>query len=72
MHWKALIAASGRDMRIVKLPPRPGAGRLPGNVISFYIVPLDPAYPALAGGGTFRPKGIGSYPGGRISYERDF
>ena len=27
---------------------------LPGKVISFYIVPLDPAYPALAGWGTFR------------------
>ena len=27
---------------------------LPGKVISFYIVPLDPAYPALAGRGTFR------------------
>jgi hypothetical protein len=35
-------------LNIVKLPGhRPG---LPGNVISFYIVPLDPAYKAgLAG-----------------------
>jgi len=46
-------------------PPRQdGACTLgfPGKVISFYIVPpvvgsyrLDPAYPALAGRGTFRP-----------------
>ena len=28
--------------------------RLPGMVFSFYIVPLDPAYPARAGRGTFR------------------
>jgi hypothetical protein len=33
----------------MKLPP-PASGGLPGNVISFYIVPLDPAYRAgLAG-----------------------
>jgi hypothetical protein len=39
----------------VKLPAdRAG---LPGKVISFYIVPLDPAYPARAGRGTLRPKG---------------
>jgi hypothetical protein len=37
---------------IVKLPAH-SAG-LPGKVISFYIVPLDPAYPARAGRGTFR------------------
>ena len=36
----------------MKLPGnRPG---LPGKVISFDIVPLDPAYPAKAGRGTFR------------------
>jgi len=29
---------------------RPRAG-LPGKVISFYIVPLDPAYPAIGGTG---------------------
>ena len=34
-------------------PPAHRAG-LPGKVISFYIVPLDPAYPARAGRGTFR------------------
>jgi hypothetical protein len=42
----------------VKLPSHPvqtGKARrgLPGNVISFYIVPLDPAYPG--GGGTGHP-----------------
>ncbi len=35
--------------------PRPQGG-LPGVVISFYIVPLKPAYPASAGRGTVRPK----------------
>ena len=29
---------------------------LPGKVISFYIVPLYPAYPALARRGTFRSR----------------
>jgi len=29
---------------------------LPGKVISFYIVPLDPAYPDRSGRGTFRPN----------------
>jgi len=28
---------------------------LPGKVISFYIVPLDPAYPDRSGRGTVRP-----------------
>jgi hypothetical protein len=42
--------------RRVKLPGHPvqtGQARrgLPGNVISFYIVPLDPAYPARGGTG---------------------
>jgi hypothetical protein len=32
--------------------PRAGASRK-GNIV--LIVPLDPAYPALAGGGTCRP-----------------
>jgi len=32
----------------------PDRAGLPGKVISFYIVPLDPAYPATAGRGTFR------------------
>jgi len=52
-----------------------GTAELPGKVISFYIVPLpacrqalnlawyragrDPAYPALAGRGTFRPMKSG-------------
>jgi len=37
----------------VKLPAyRAG---LPGKVISFYIVPLDPAYPDRSGRGTVRP-----------------
>ncbi|MBM4350544.1 MAG: response regulator [Deltaproteobacteria bacterium] len=39
---------------------------LPGKVISFYIVPLDPAYPALAGRGTFRSQ----YPR-FLQFERD-
>jgi hypothetical protein len=38
----------------VKLPAH-RAGP-PGNVISFYIVPLYPAYPATAGQGTFRSR----------------
>jgi len=38
----------------VKLPAH-RAG-LPGKEISFYIVPLDPAYPVLAGRGTFRSE----------------
>jgi hypothetical protein len=38
---------------MVKLPTH--RVELPGDVISFYIVPLDPAYAALAGRGTFRP-----------------
>jgi len=43
----------------VKLPGpacRQAEPGLPGNVISFHIVPLDPAHPAKAGRVTFRPK----------------
>jgi hypothetical protein len=40
----------------VKLPAH-RAG-LPGNVSSFHIVPLDPAYPAKARRGTFRSTRI--------------
>jgi hypothetical protein len=29
---------------------------LPGNMVTFYIVPLDPAPPAKAGMGTFRSQ----------------
>jgi hypothetical protein len=36
----------------VKLPAHRTV--LPGKVILLYIVPLDPAYPALAGRGTSR------------------
>jgi hypothetical protein len=37
----------------VKLPPEAGASREGNDVL---IVPLDPAYPALAGRGTCRPR----------------
>jgi hypothetical protein len=36
--------------------PRPRAG-LPGKEISIYIVPLDPAYPAIGGTGHLPVKG---------------
>jgi len=43
----------------VKLPVhRTG---LPGKELSFYIVPLDPAYPARAGRGTCRSKSFYSF-----------
>jgi len=37
----------------VKLPPEAGASRKGNDVL---IVPLDPAYPALVGRGTCRPR----------------
>jgi hypothetical protein len=43
---------AGKRDENLKLPAH--RARLPGKVISFYIVPLDPPYPARAGRGTFR------------------
>jgi len=44
-------AHRGRSTELTALSMLNG---LPGNVISFYIVPLAPAYPAKARWGTFR------------------
>ena len=46
-------ARRGRSTELTALSMSNG---LPGKVISFYIVPLDPAYPAKAGRGAFRSK----------------
>ena len=45
-----------KDLKLPAHPVRTGQARrgLPGKVISFYIVPPDPAYPAWAGRGRFR------------------
>ena len=48
------LSNNNKEVKLLGPAYRQAGPRLPGNVISFHIVPLDHAH--SAGRGTFRPK----------------